>query len=274
MNSEIWSTIERIGIALLVGILSAMIIHFVSRVAEKRLKKSEKSGERVQRLTTLVRVIDNVAYGLVILIVLLMILYELGINITPVLASAGVVGLAVSLGAQTLIKDFLAGMILLVENQYKIGDVVTLGQMTGTVERITLRATYLRDAEGKLNLVPNGDIRSVTNLTTLWAQVLITLNLEYDVDMDAAIQALEEAVRATEKDPEIAPALIETPKAIGWTGFTDWAVQAQIIAKTQPGKQWTVARVLRKNALETLKAHGIQPALPRLPMGTRPEGLR
>ena len=186
-----------------------------------------------------------------------MILHELGINITPILASAGVVGLAFSLGAQTIIKDFLAGTIILTENQF------TIGQLTGTVEHISLRATYLRDSEGKLNLIPNGDIRTVSNLTTQWAQVVVTINLDYEADMERALQALEESTRLVQSDQEVASAIMESPYALGWTGFADWAVQMQIIAKTKPGKQWIVARALRKAALELLQKEGIRVAIPR-----------
>jgi small conductance mechanosensitive channel len=126
-----------------------------------------------------------------------------------------------------------------------------------------LRATYLRDNEGKLNLIPNGDIRTISNLTTQWAQVVITFNVDYETDMGRVLQALEDAVRLVQSDEEIASAMLETPHVLGWTGFTDWAVQAQIIAKTRPGKQWPVARALRKAALESLQKEGIRVAVPR-----------
>ena len=217
----------------------------------------------MKRLTTLVHAGRSIGRVLITLIILLMILHELGLNITPVLASAGVVGLAFSLGAQTVIKDFLGSIIILSENQFTIGDVITVGQLTGTVERITLRATYLRDSEGNLNLIPNGDIRTISNLTTQWAQVVVTFNVDYEADMERILQALEEAIHLVQSDEEIALAMLESPHALGWTGFTDWAVQTQIIAKTQPGKQWPVARALRKAALEQLLKEGIRVAVPR-----------
>ena len=183
MNTELWISTWRVGIALLVGAGSVLILHLSLWSMEKRLTVSAVGGERLKRLTTLVHAGRSIGYILILLIVVLMILHELGINITPILASAGVVGLAFSLGAQTVIKDFLGGIIILTENQFTIGDVITVGQLTGTVEHISLRATYLRDGEGKLNLIPNGDIRSVSNLTTQWAQVVVTINLEYETNM-------------------------------------------------------------------------------------------
>jgi small conductance mechanosensitive channel len=263
VNTALWISAWRVGIALLVGVGCVFILHLSLRGIEKHLTESAVSGERLKRLTTLVHAGRSIGYVLILLIVLLMILHELGINITPILASAGVVGLAFSLGAQTVIKDFLGGIIILTENQFTIGDVITIGQLTGTVEHISLRATYLRDSEGKLNLIPNGDIRTVSNLTTQWAQVVITFNVDYEADMERALQALEEAARLIQSDQEIASAIIESPYALGWTGFTDWAVQMQIIAKTRPGKQWIVARALRKVALELLQKEDIRVAVPR-----------
>jgi len=263
MNSELWVSTWRVGIALLIGVGCIVILHLSLGSIEKRLDKSSAQGERLKRLTTLVHAGRSIGYVLILLIVVLMILHELGINITPILASAGVVGLAFSLGAQTVIKDFLGGIIILSENQFTIGDVITIGQLTGTVEHISLRATYLRDSDGKLNLIPNGDIRTISNLTTQWAQVVITFNIDYEADIESALQALEEAARLVHSDEEIASAILEAPYALGWTGFTDWAVQMQVIAKTKPGKQWIVARTLRKIALELLQKEGIRVAIPR-----------
>ena len=270
MNTNLWISTWRVGIALLVGVGCVVILQLSLRGIEKRLKKSATRGERLKRLTTLVHAGRSIGYVLTLLIVVLMILHELGINITPILASAGVVGLAFSLGAQTVIKDFLGGVVILAENQFKIGDVITIGQTTGTVEHISLRATYLRDSEGKLNLIPNGDIRTISNLTTHWAQVVITFNVDYEADMERALQTLEESARLVQTDEEIASAIIESPYVLGWTGFTDWAVQMQIIAKTRPGKQWAVARSLRKIALELLQREGIRVAVPRQRIDTMP----
>lgn len=230
---------------------------------KKRLKESAISGERLQRLTTLANAGQSIGHVLIFFIVVLMILHQMSVNITPILASAGVVGLAFSLGAQTVIKDYLGGIIILTEDQFTIGDVIAVGQVSGVVERITLRATYLRDMEGKSNLIPNGDIRTVSNLTTQWAQVVVTFNFDYETDLERALHALEEVARLVQSNEEIASAIVEAPYALGWSGFTDWAVQMQLIAKTRPGQQWDVARALRKTSLELLQKEGIRVAFPR-----------
>jgi moderate conductance mechanosensitive channel len=160
MNSTIWFSVWRVGIALLFGLASIIVLDLGLRSFGKSLKKSGVRGERLKRLTTLVHGWRSIGHIVIALVTLLMVLHELGINILPILASAGVVGLGFSLGAQMVIKDILGGIVILSENQFAIGDVINVGQITGTVERITLRATYLRDAEGRLNLIANGDIRS------------------------------------------------------------------------------------------------------------------
>ena len=263
LNTGLLISAWRVGIVLAVGAICVILLHSSLRKFERHLSQAANQGERLKRMTTLVHAGRSIGYILILLVVVLMILHELGINITPILASAGVVGLAFSLGAQTVIKDFLGGIVILTENQFKIGDVITVGQITGTVEHISLRATYLRDSEGKLNLIPNGDIRTISNLTNQWSQTIVTFNFDYDTDMEHAFHILEDAIRIVQGDPDIAPSIIDTPYALGWSGFTDWAVQMQVIAKTQAGQQWAVARGIRKTALEQLKNAGIRVAVPR-----------
>jgi small-conductance mechanosensitive channel len=260
---DILSKTTKIGIILGIGLFLVFLMHLVLRRLENRTKYINIGKERVARLKTLFQIGRSIGHLVIFIVTLLMVLHELGINIAPILASAGVVGLAFSLGAQTIIKDFLGGVVILTENQFKIGDVITIGQTTGTVEHISLRATYLRDSDGKLNLIPNGDIRTISNLTTHWAQVVVTFNVDYEADMERALKALEESARLVQSDEKIASAILEVPYALGWTGFTDWAVQMQVIAKTQPGQQWVVARALRKIALELLQKEGIRVAVPR-----------
>lgn len=263
MDTKIWFSIWRVVLAIGIGIVFILIIHFVLKKLGNHLKNSGMSEERVKRLTTLIHAGNSIGYVLVILVCTLMVLHELGINITPILASAGVVGLAFSLGAQTVIKDYLAGIVILSENLYTVGDTITIGTVTGTVEHISIRATYLRDVEGKLNVIPNGDIRSVANLTTKWAQIILTLNFDYETDMENVVKILEETVQAFQSEKEIKNSIKGIPMVLGWTGFTDWAVQAQIISKTDPGKQWLVARLMRKHILQALKENGVHLAIPR-----------
>lgn len=261
--AHMWFSLWRLGITLLFGLIVGLFLRLGLDSLEKRLVAPIANQERARRLTTFVRAGRSAGYLIIVLVVVSMILHELGLNITPILASAGIVGLAFSLGAQTVIKDYLAGVVLITENHFAIGDVIRVGPFTGTVEHITLRATYLRDFDGTLHLIPNGDIRAVSNLTARWAQAVVTLNFDYDTDLATVKGALEEAIRRIQADETITPLILEEPFYLAWSGFTDWSVQAQLVCKTQPGQQWTVARAMRQIALECLREAGIRPAIPR-----------
>ena len=262
MTNNLWFSIWRIGIVLIVGGIGIFFWRLLLKYFESPTKKYVHETDRLKHLTTIIHAGYSIGNVFIVLLVILMILHELGINITPILASAGVVGLAFSLGSQTIIKDYLAGIINLTENNFSIGDVITVGSLTGTVENISLRATYLRDIEGKLIVIPNGDVRNYSNLTIKWSQTIITMNFNFDVDMTQVTNLLEEAVRETKNEKEVGMHIKGEPTVFGYTGFTDWGVQAQIIAKTHPGKQWQVAMALRKNALEMLNENGISMAIP------------
>ncbi len=256
------ASILRIGLIALLAYAAGRGLRLAARHIENRLEKTGANAGRLDRLKTLVQLGRNVAHVLVILVSMLMILDALHINITPLLASAGVAGLAISLGAQTLIKDFIGGTLILAENQFAEGDVIQVGEVTGTVERITLRATYLRDLEGKRHTVPNGEIRLVSNLTDEWAQAVVDVNISFEENIPKAVRALEAAAVQVYEDETIKPDLIEPPKASGWIGFNDWSVQLRLTAKTKPGKQWSAAMALRRRVMETLQAEGVQMAFP------------
>ena len=263
MSASVWNSLGRIAITLVLGVLAITLLRLIFRGIIRGLRRSVADEDRLERLVTLTHVLRSFGQAVIVLIVLLMLMNGLGIDITPLLASAGVVGLAISLGAQTMIKDFLGGILILTEDQFSIGDVVSIGSVTGTVERLTLRATYLRDIEGKLILIPNGEIRTLSNLSMQWAQIIVTLTIDYEADMARALQALEEAVQDLMAKEENATVLQNPPKVFGWAGFTDWGVQMQIIARTEPGKQWQIGRALRKAALDALDSNGIRIAIPR-----------
>jgi small conductance mechanosensitive channel len=252
----------RIGLIVLLTLVVGWGLRVVGRLATRRLAKAIPDPEQADRLKTLVQVGRGATYVVVLVVAGLMTLQVLNINIIPLLAGAGVVGLALSLGAQTLIKDFIGGILILIENQFTIGDVIKVGTATGTVERITLRATHLRNYDGTLYVVPNGDIRLVSNLTAEWARAIVDLNVDYQADMSRVIRSLEMAAQKAQADETIQSDLIELPQALGWIGFSDWAVQVRLVAKTKPGKQWGVAMALRQYAVEALQAEGVRVAIP------------
>ncbi len=257
-GAQLAATVLRLGLIGLLAVLAWRGLQWGASQAIRRLEKPEATAEQLDRLRTLVHVGRGAGYALILTIAGLMALQALGVNIAPLLAGAGVAGLALSLGAQTLIRDFIGGILILVENQFTIGDTIQVGAVTGNVERITLRATYLRDAEGRLYVVPNGDIRLVSNLTVGWARAIVDLNVDYRVDMNKVLHALEAAAQTAQADPAIQASLLETPQAVGWIELKGRAVQTRLMAKTTPGQQWAVAMALRRYAVEALQAAGIE----------------
>lgn len=251
----------RLALILLLALLARWGARLIFGRLGRRLERTVPDPERRGRLQTFLSAGRSLASVLIALIAGLTALGALGVDIGPLLAGAGLVGLALSLGAQTLIKDYLGGVLILAEDQFRVGDVIKVGEVSGEVERITLRTTRVRDLEGRLHVLANGDIRAVSNLTAQWSRAVVDLNVEYSADMNAVLRALEAAARRAQADAALQPLLLEAPQALGWVALKDWAVQVRLMAKTAPGKQWAVMTALRQYALEALAAEGVQVAL-------------
>lgn len=230
--------------------------------AQKRFEKSsiDQMLEPAQqaRLKTLLRAAGGTLKVIIISLATLMILQAFGINITPILASAGVAGLAVSLGAQTLIRDYIGGAIILFEEAFNVGDTIEVNGVVGTVEEIELRSTQVRDLTGKLITIPNGEIRTLSNSSRGWNRAVLDLNLSLETDINLCIATLQSAVAQASKDEPLKSLLLETPQIQGWNNLNEWFVQVRIQAKTQAGKQADAAILLRKAALLAIQEAGIQ----------------
>ncbi len=263
MDAPYLGVILRVLMILVLTYLGQLGLKHLARHAERRVTADAVHGDGSERLKTLVRVTRGVLTGVLIVLAGLMILQTLGVDIVPLLASAGVAGLALSLGAQTLVKDYISGILILVEHQFSVGDTIRVGEHQGEVERMTLRATFLRDVEGRQHIVPNGEIRALSNLTVGWSRAVVDVNVPYDADMNAVLRAFESAAASAPDDPAIAGQLLEAPRVVGWNAFGDWGVQVRLMAKTLPGKQWTAAAALRRHVLEALVAADVHIALPR-----------
>ena len=261
-SSPALANLLRLALIVLLALLAHWGVRLAVRQLARRLERAIADPERVARLKTFLFAGRSLASVLVAMIAGLTALRVFDIDIGPVLAGAGLVGLALSLGAQTLIRDYIGGLLILLENQFRVGDVIQVGDKTGSVERITLRATHLRDIEGRLHLVPHGEMRILSNVTKDWARAVVDLNVAFDADFGKVIRALEAAARRAQEDETIKADLLEPPQALGWIGFKDWAVQVRIMARTRPGKQWGVMMVLRQYAVEALHAEGVRVALP------------
>ena len=243
----------------------------VRRHARRLLMKTRVGGEsdqfavarRVQRAETMGSVLRSAA-ALVIGIVVITVIaninhWELG----PVLASAGVVGVALGFGAQTLVKDFLSGLFILIEDQYGVGDVVNLGEATGTVEAVGLRVTQLRDLSGTLWYVRNGEILRVGNMTQGWSRALVEVLVPSDVDTDRATEVLEGAARDVADDEGLGPHLLGEPEVTAFEDLSAEHIRLRLLIKVAPAQQWVVQRALRGRIRERFAASGIPLALPR-----------
>ena len=270
LNNPVLMLAFQLGITFLAFLAANWLLNLFARKTLRRLEKEIHTAERLARLKTLTQVARSVIFIFILSIFILILLHAFGINITPLLTGAGIAGLALTLGTQTLVKDFLNGILILVEGQYSVGDIVQVGAFTGEVEKITLRCTSLRDLEGRLHILPNGEIRALSNLTTSWSRAVVDLNLPLETDFNSALAILEEAVQALNLDPEINIMLIDPPTVTGWTALKDGAVQVRLMAKTQPGNQYLVAAALRKTSVEALKKAGIETNMPRQVVELRP----
>ena len=242
--------------------LAMRLVTLAANAIDRRIIAPVQDHDRRARLQTLRKAAKSTAQGVILVIAVLISLGTMGIDIGPALAAAGIIGLAVSLGAQTLIKDVIGGLTILLEDEYRVGDTVKIGSVSGDVEHITLRRTDVRDAEGRLFMVPNGDVRVVANETRDWARAMVELNFGYDADVKKAVAALDEALARLAADPRVKPHLLAEPEIFGWNAFSDWAVIVRLRAKVTAGKQGDVARAMRQYALEALDQAGISVASP------------
>ena len=213
---------------------------------------------REQRGRALGSVLRSIASAVVFAVALMLILSEIGLNLGPLLASAGVAGLAIGFGAQNLVKDFLAGLFMLLEDQYGVGDVVTVEGATGTIEDLTLRVTRLRAVDGTVWFVPNGEIRKVGNSSMEWSRALIDVLVPYDADLDLVRRLIREEAEAFSLDPSWTGRVLEPPELWGVQAMEANHLIIRLVVKTGPREQFAVARELRGRISDRLRRQGVR----------------
>ncbi|MEX0892299.1 MAG: mechanosensitive ion channel family protein [Gemmatimonadota bacterium] len=218
---------------------------------------------REQRAQTVGGLLANVALIAVVTITILTVAGEF-MDIGPLLASVGVLGLAVSFGAQSLVKDVISGTFMLMEGQFGVGDVVRVSDVSGAVEKITLRTTILRDVEGIVHIVPNGEITRVSNLTKQFSRAVLDMGVAYKEDVDHVMEVMRAVGEELLQDPDFGPLLVDPPEVPGVQAFADSAVVIRMVAKTLPLKQWDVARELRRRLKKRFDAEGIEIPFPHM----------
>src|SRR6266566_620301 len=215
------------------------------------------SERRRQRAHALGSILRSIASVVILGIAALTILGDLGLNLAPLLASAGVAGVAIGFGAQNVVKDFLSGIFMLLEDQYGVGDVIDAGEATGSVEAVGLRTTRLRDVNGVVWHIRNGTIDRIGNQSQGWSRAVIDLPVGYDQDIRRARETMKQAAAAMWMDPSWSDVILDEPEVWGVQALLTNAVVMRIVVKTVPLKQWRVARELRERLLAALDDQGL-----------------
>jgi small-conductance mechanosensitive channel len=248
---------------LVIVIIAFVLIRLMKVVINRLLAFSrQESGARAQQLRTAAGVIGSVGTFVIVFLALMQILPVLGVNMGPLLASAGVAGLAIGFGAQTLVHDVINGFFILLENQYAVGDVVRVAGVKGTVEAMSMRNTTLRDDDGTLHIVPNSEIKIVSNLTRDWAQVALHVSVAYNEDSDRVIKLLNEVGQEVRNDPAFSNDIVADPQVPGIERVARGEVDYLLLVKTLPGRQYAVSRELRRRIKECLQKNNIQAGNP------------
>ena len=231
----------------------------LSRVLNLR-ESSERAAQRTQ---TLGNVLRSVATLVIYTIATLMALSEFDVNLGPLIAGAGIVGVALGFGAQSLVKDFLSGTFMLLEDQYGLGDVIDVGDAAGVVEAVNLRTTQIRDVHGTLWHVPNGEIRRVANKSQEWARTVLDVEVAYDTDIAKAMSVIKRvADEVWEEAPDNAT-ILEEPEVWGVEAFGASAIAIRLAMKVEPAEQWATARLVRGRLKEAFDAEGIEIPFPQ-----------
>lgn len=262
--------LQVLAILVLAGIADRML-RFLTRRLQREVDEPDpvRKRQREQRLQTTASLLNYIGRVAIAIGAVLMIL-GLFIPIGPLLAGAGVLGLAVSFGAQSLVKDLIAGGFMLVEGQFAVGDVVRIGETAGMVEKITLRTTVLRDLHGVVHIVPNGTIETLSNLTKSFSKAVLDIGVAYKEDVDRVIEVMrEEALllmhdegSSLKQDETWAAMIMEEPQVLGVQDFGDSAVVIRIAFKTLPLRQWDVAREYRRRLKNRFDREGIEIPFP------------
>ena len=255
--------VPKILAVLIIAFVLSRLLKLVSRHLEKLSNRQNlPSSVRSQQFRTLSSVTYSVGLLAIIFIAGMQILALLGINMGPLLASAGVAGLAIGFGAQTLVKDFINGFFILAENQYDIGDTVRIASVQGVVETMTLRRTVLRDGDGTVHTVPSSEIKVVSNLTRDWTQVSLPISVAYAADSDRVIEILKQVGAEFAHDPGFADMIVTSPEVPGVNKISGSAVDYLMLVKTKPGMQDAVRRELQRRIKACLEKNQIEPGDP------------
>jgi small-conductance mechanosensitive channel len=252
----------KIVLVLIASYVLTRLLRSIARKSSEMHVRKLPPGVSVQQFRTVTSVITSVGVFIISFVAALEILSLLGLNLGPMLASAGIAGLAIGFGAQTLVHDFINGFFILLENQYDIGDTVRIAGVKGTVERMSLRMTVLRDEDGTVHLVPNSVVQIVSNTTRDWAQIALRVTVAYNEPSDKIIKLLQEIGEQVRHDPAFAEDIVGDIQVPGIDRLGNGEAEYLMLIKTRPNKQYAVSRELRRQIKECFERNKIQAAGP------------
>lgn len=260
-------TMLRVTIILLFAWIAMKLLRkFLQHLENQLMKKSEKEGEPPseyqKRIETIVRLVKQASLLALWLTIGLMILKEFGVEIGPIIASAGIVGLAVGFGAQNLVRDIISGFFIILENQIRLNDVAIINGTGGLVETINFRTTVLRDLSGVVHVFPNGTISTLSNMTKEWSGYVFDIGVAYKENTDRVIEVMQEVGRVLLEDPKYGPSMLEAPEFFGVDKFGDSAVVIKGRLKTKPIKQWEVGREFLRRVKQAFDENDIEIPFP------------
>lgn len=253
------------GIRIVAIVLATFILHrILRRIIKRAVRITHTHDNRVvqeieeKRIKTLSNIIENSVKVTLFLISFFMILKEFGLDIIPLLTGAGILGLALGFGGQYLIRDIISGLFIILENQYRVGDLIKIDSIGGIVENITLRMTTIRDASGIVHHFPHGEIKQVSNLSKEFSRINLDIGVAYDTDLEAAIKVINRVGKELAADELWKDRIISAPQFVRVDSFTNSAVILKINCDVQPLKQMEVGGEMRKRLIESFKIEGVQ----------------
>lgn len=259
-----WSTTSglRVMIIAVVMVVGLAVVKRAMNRFQKVYEGTLPTEVQIKRATTLTHVIRDVGRVVILAVGGMMILSEVGIDLKPILAAAGLGGLAIGFGAQSLVKDVITGFFILLEDSIRVGDVVEIAGVGGLVEEVKLRTVTLRDLSGNVHVVPNGVIDKVKNMTMLYSFYLFEVGIAYREDVDEVMAVLRDIADELRRDPQFAEDILEPLEMLGVDQFADSAVIIKCRIKTRPIKQWRVGREMNRRIKKTFDAKGIEIPFP------------
>lgn len=282
-----WNTIIKSGLHIVLVLAVAWIVMKVIRKLLERLEKrlihksredKEPPTEAQKRIETIIRLVRQAAFLSLWVVVGLVILKEFGVEIGPIIAGAGILGLAVGFGAQNLVRDVISGFFIILENQIRVGDVAVINGTGGLVEKINFRTTVLRDLGGIVHIFPNGTITTLSNMTNEWSAYIFDIGVAYKENTDQVIEVMKEVGRTLKEDPEFGNLMLDEPEIFGVDKFDDSAVVIKGRIKTKPIRQWVVGREYLRRIKLAFDERNIEIPFPHLSLyfgePSKPHGVK